>query len=243
MCLRRWLHDRYARRAAALSTLHELVTSGVAYALHWALAFELRRRTCSGSRCSSDWLARRHEPSGRIRPRGPGKRGHRGHPMRSRPWVRLRSPIIVAMATSRRGGLIHRSTGPEPVWRLGKAPCEYVLRSLRVGKAGRASTQSYFIFRAQAITKLIIWLEKECIFQSFDQNKVHFNQNLGSKSSAFQASESKAVKSSAAPQVPPRTWQGTQGGLRRAWLRRTRDEGGTTNAASESSAGEVVAPA
>ena len=89
----------------------------------------------------------------------------------------------------------------------------------------------------------IKWLEKECIFQSFDQNKVHFNQNLGSKSSAFQASESKAVKSSAAPQVPPRTWQGTQGGLRRAWLRRTRDEGGTTNAASESSAGEVVAPA
>ena len=89
----------------------------------------------------------------------------------------------------------------------------------------------------------IKWLEKECIFQTFDQNKVHFNQNLGSKSSAFQASESKAVKSSAAPQVPPRTWQGTQGGLRRAWLRRTRDEGGTTNAASESSAGEVVAPA
>ena len=44
----------------------------------------------------------------------------------------------------------------------------------------------------------IKWLEKECIFQSFDQNKVHFNQNLGSKSSAFQASESKAVKSSAA---------------------------------------------
>ena len=157
MCLRRWLHDRYARRAAALSTLHELVTSGVAYALHWALAFELRRRTCSGRRCSSDWLARRHEPSGRIRPRGPGKRGHRGHTMRSRSWVRLRSPIIVAMvATSRRGGLIHRSTGPEPVWRLGKAACEYVLRSLRVGKAGRASTQSYFIFRAQAITKLII---------------------------------------------------------------------------------------
>ena len=30
--------------------------------------------------------------------------------MRSRSWVRLRSPIIVAMATSRRGGLIHRST-------------------------------------------------------------------------------------------------------------------------------------
>ena len=153
MCLRRWLHDRYARRAAALSTLHELVTSGVAYALHWALAFELRRRTCSGRRCSSDWLARRHEPSGRIRPRGPGKRGHRGHTMRSRSWVRLRSPR--AMATPR-GVNSPVDWEPEPVWRLGKAPCEYVLRSLRVGKAGRASTQSYFIFRAQAITKLII---------------------------------------------------------------------------------------
>ena len=129
MCLRRWLHDRYARRAAALSTLHELVTSGVAYALHWALAFELRRRTCSGSRCSSDWLARRHEPSGRIRPRGPGKRGHRGHTMRSRPWVRLRSPIIVAMATSRRGGLIlvHRllaapAAGPRHLPRVRTPP-------------------------------------------------------------------------------------------------------------------------
>ena len=42
---------------------------------------------------------------------------------------------------------------PEPVWRSGKAPCENVLRSLRVGKAGRASTQSYYIFRAQAITQ------------------------------------------------------------------------------------------
>ena len=88
----------------------------------------------------------------------------------------------------------------------------------------------------------IKWLEKECIFKvlikikyisikTLDRNQVHFkpvNQKL-----------SKAVP----PQVPPRTWQGTQGGLRRAWLRRTRDEGGTTNAASESSAGEVVAPA
>ena len=39
----------------------------------------------------------------------------------------------------------------------------------------------------------IKWLEKECIFQNFDQNKVHFNPNLGSKSSEFQASESNAV--------------------------------------------------
>ena len=80
MCLRRWLHDRYARRAAALSTLHELVISGVA--LHWALACEPRRRACCGRRCSSGRLARRHEP-GRVRPRGPGKRGHRGHTMRA----------------------------------------------------------------------------------------------------------------------------------------------------------------
>ena len=67
----------------------------------------------------------------------------------------------------------------------------------------------------------IKWLEKECIFQNFDQNKVHFNQNLGSKSSAFQASESKAVKSSAAASPAADL-------ARRAWLRRTRDEGGTT---------------
>ena len=44
--------------------------------------------------------------------------------------------------------------------------------------------------------------EKECIFQSFDQNKVHFNQNLGSKSSAFQASESKALAKAVPPQSP-----------------------------------------
>ena len=67
----------------------------------------------------------------------------------------------------------------------------------------------------------IKWLEKECIFQNFDQNKVHFNQNLGSKSSAFQASESKAVKSSAAASPAADL-------ARRAWLRRTRDDGGTT---------------
>jgi hypothetical protein len=36
----------------------------------------------------------------------------------------------------------------------------------------------------------IKWLEKECIFQNFDQNKVHFNQNLGSKSSRFQSKAS-----------------------------------------------------
>ena len=52
-------------------------------------------------------------------------------------------------------------------------------------------------------------------------NKVHFNQNLGSKSSAFQASESKAVKSSAAASPAADL-------ARRAWLRRTRDDGGTT---------------
>ena len=63
--------------------------------------------------------------------------------------------------------------------------------------------------------------EKECIFQNFDQNKIHFNQNLGSKSSAFQASESKAVKSSAAASPAADL-------ARRAWLRWTRDEGGTT---------------
>ena len=57
----------------------------------------------------------------------------------------------------------------------------------------------------------IKWLEKECIFQNFDQNKVHFNQNLGSKSSRFQS------KASAAADL-----------ARRAWLRRTRDDGGTT---------------
>ena len=67
----------------------------------------------------------------------------------------------------------------------------------------------------------IKWLEKECIFQNFDQNKVHFNQNLGSKSSAFQASESKAVKSSAAASPAADL-------ARRAWLRRMRDDGATT---------------
>ena len=159
MCLRRWLHDRYARRAAALSTLHELVTSGVAYALHWALAFELRRRTCSGRRCSSDWLARRHEPSGRIRPRGPGKRGHRAQ--RTHHALTLVGSAALADNCGNghvtpRGVNSPADLEPEPVWRSGKAPCENVLRSLRVGKAGRASTQPYFIFRAQAITKLII---------------------------------------------------------------------------------------
>jgi hypothetical protein len=44
------------------------------------------------------------------------------------------------------------------------------------------------------------WLDKESIFQSFDQNKVHFNQNLGSKSSTFQASESQKLKA-----VPPQS--------------------------------------
>ena len=61
----------------------------------------------------------------------------------------------------------------------------------------------------------IKWLEKECIFQNFDQNKVHFNQNLGSKSSRFQ---SKAI--AAADLVTDLA--------RRAWLRRTQDDGGTT---------------
>ena len=70
-----------ASRGGTLDS-HELVTSGVA--LHWALACETRRRTCSGRRCSSGRLVRRHEPSGRVRPRGSGKRGHRGHTMRSR---------------------------------------------------------------------------------------------------------------------------------------------------------------
>ena len=49
------------------------------------------------------------------------------------------------------------------------------------------------------------------IFQNFDLNKVHFNQNLESKSSRFQS------KASAAADL-----------ARRAWLRRTRDVGGTT---------------
>ena len=61
------------------------------------------------------------------------------------------------------------------------------------------------------------------------QNKVHFNQNLGSKSSAFQ-SESKA-SAAASPAADF---------ARRAWLRRTREDGGTP-IRFESSAGEVVA--
>ena len=45
-----------ASRGGTLDS-HELVTSGVA--LHWALACETRRRTCSGRRCSSgrEWSA------------------------------------------------------------------------------------------------------------------------------------------------------------------------------------------
>ena len=88
----------------------------------------------------------------------------------------------------------------------------------------------FWRWRKSAFFKVLIKI-KYISIKTLDRNQVHFkpvNQKL-----------SKAVP----PQVPPRTWQGTQGGLRRAWLRRTRDEGGTTNAASESSAGEVVAPA
>ena len=116
---RRWRRDSRFRRghvptpmvarsvcASRCGTLdsHELVTSGVA--LHWALACETRRRTCSGRRCSSGRLVRRHEPSGRVRPRGPGKRGHRGHTMRADArGFGLRSPIIVAIATSLERGV------------------------------------------------------------------------------------------------------------------------------------------
>ena len=101
-----------ASRGGTLDS-YELVTSGVA--LHWALACETRRRTCSGRRCSSGRLVRRHEPSGRVRPRGPGKRGHRGHTMRADArGFGLRSPIIVAIATSLERGVrkdIERHTG------------------------------------------------------------------------------------------------------------------------------------
>ena len=83
-----------ASRGGTLDS-HELVTSGVA--LHWALACETRRRTCSGRRCSSGRLVRRHEPSGRVRPRGPGKRGHRGHTMRSRSVAARRVRIRVCV--------------------------------------------------------------------------------------------------------------------------------------------------
>ena len=91
-------------------------------------------------------------------------------------------------------------------------------QSIRINQAVHVRWPSSTFFEIRFKIK---WLEKECIFQNFDQNKVHFNQNLGSKSSAFQASESKAVKSSAAASPAADL-------ARRAWLRWTRDEGGTT---------------
>jgi hypothetical protein len=78
--------------------------------------------------CSSDWLARRHEPSGRIRPRGPGKRGHRGHTMHALTLVGS-----AALADNCGNGHVTPrgvnspvDSEPEPVWPSGKAPCEYV---------------------------------------------------------------------------------------------------------------------
>ena len=93
------------------------------------------------------------------------------------------------------------SARPLELWRSPRrgADCRpghtlsYPHKTTRAGSPGPWPISTFFEIRFK-----IKWLEKECIFQSFDQNKVHFNQNLGSKSSAFQASESKAVKSSAA---------------------------------------------
>ena len=135
-----------ASRGGTLDS-YELVTSGVA--LHWAFACETRRRTCSGRRCSSGRLVRRHEPSGRVRPRGPGKRGHRGHTMRAHPrGFGLCSPRGANHRPSSRFACTTQELA------LGQSSLS--VRSLRVGEAGRASTQSYFIFRAQGITRTII---------------------------------------------------------------------------------------
>ena len=114
-----------ASRGGTLDS-YELVTSGVA--LHWAFACETRRRTCSGRRCSSGRLVRRHEPSGRVRPRGSGKRGHRGHTMRADArGFGLRSPIIVAIATSlERGVNLPVDCAAGHNCESGEAPCQYV---------------------------------------------------------------------------------------------------------------------
>ena len=75
----------------------------------------------------------------------------------------------------------------------------------------------------------IKWLEKKCIFQNFDQNKVHFNQNHDRNQVHFNRVNQKQVP----PQVP-RTWQGGHGCAGRGTT-------GVPPSASESSAGEVVA--
>ena len=83
-------------------------------------------------------------------------RAQRTHHARSPSWVRaLLADNCVAIATSRRGGLI---TGrfPGTTQELALRQSSLSVRSLRVGEAGRASTQSYFIFRAQGITRTII---------------------------------------------------------------------------------------
>ena len=66
---------------------------------------------------------------------------------------------------------------------------------------------------------VIKWLEKECIFQNFDQNKVEYIsiKTLIEIKCILQHSESKASASASPADL-----------ARRAWLRRTRDNGGTT---------------
>ena len=76
----------------------------------------------------------------------------------------------------------------------------------------------------------IKWLEKECIFQNFDQNKVRFNRNLDRNQAHFNRVNQKQVP----PQVP-RAWQGGQDDCA------GRGTTGVPPSASESSAGEVVA--
>ena len=91
-------------------------------------------------------------------------RAQRTHHARSPSWVRaLLADNCVAIATSRRGGLITgRFAGTTQELALRQSSLS--VRSLRVGEAGRASTQSYFIFRAQGITRTIIWPTLEARF-------------------------------------------------------------------------------